>query len=124
MSKKLKITKENQRSLDGMMTVSQLEDGRNAADFMCCENVEMEPFSGTFKVQGMHDGNLYMTEKPKRKRNQPLFREDNSSLSHGHDDYWYFVFRIENSRIGELPGLLIKQASVIANKLIRELFKH
>ena len=87
-------------------------------------NVEMEPFSGTFKVQGMHDGNLYMTEKPKRKRNQPLFREDNSSLSHGHDDYWYFVFRIENSRIGELPGLLIKQASVIANKLIRELFKH
>jgi hypothetical protein len=119
MSKKLKITKEKQISLDGMMTVSQLEDGRKAADFMCCENVEMEPFSGTFKVQGMHDGNLYMTEKPKRKRNQPVFREDNASLSLGSDGFWYFVFRMQN--IIELPGELIRQASIIARKVIKEI---
>jgi hypothetical protein len=119
MSKKLKITKEKQISLDGMMTVSQLEDGRKAADFMCCENVEMEPFSGTFKVQGMHDGNLYMTEKPKRKRNQPVFREDNASLSLGSDGFWYFVFRMQN--IIELPGELIRQATIIARKVIKEI---
>ena len=119
MSKKLKITKEKQISLDGMMTVSQLEDGRKAADFMCCENVEMEPFSGTFKVQGMHDGNLYMTEKPKRKRNQPVFREDNASLSLGSDGFWYFVFRMQN--ITELPGELIRQATIIARKVIKEI---
>ena len=119
MSKKLKITKEKQISLDGIMTVSQLEDGRKAADFMCCENVEMEPFSGTFKVQGMHDGNLYMTEKPKRKRNQPVFREDNASLSLGSDGFWYFVFRMQN--IIELPGELIRQATIIARKVIKEI---
>ena len=119
MSKKLKITKEKQISLDGMMTVSQLEDGRKAADFMCCENVEMEPFSGTFKVQGMHDGNLYMTEKPKRKRNQPVFREDNASLSLGSDGFWYVVFRMQN--IIELPGELIRQATIIARKVIKEI---
>ena len=119
MSKKLKITKEKQISLDGMMTVSQLEDGRKAADFMCCENVEMEPFSGTFKVQGMHDGNLYMMEKPKRKRNQPVFREDNASLSLGSDGFWYFVFRMQN--IIELPGELISQATIIARKVIKEI---
>ena len=119
MSKKLKITKEKQISLDGMMTVSQLEDGRKAADFMCCENVEMEPFSGTFKVQGMHDGNLYMTEKPKRKRNQPVFKEDNASLSLGSDGFWYFVFRMQN--IIELPGELIRQATIIARKVIKEI---
>ena len=119
MSKKLKITKEKQISLDGMMTVSQLEDGRKAADFMCCENVEMEPCSGTFKVQGMHDGNLYMTEKPKRKRNQPVFREDNASLSLGSDGFWYFVFRMQN--IIELPGELIRQATIIARKVIKEI---
>ena len=119
MSKKLKITKEKQISLDGMMTVSQLEDGRKAADFMCCENVEMEPFSGTFKVQGMHDGNLYMTEKPKRRRNHPVFREDNASLSLGSDGFWYFVFRMQN--IIELPGELIRQATIIARKVIKEI---
>ena len=119
MSKKVNITKEKQISLDGMMTVSQLEDGRKAADFMCCENVEMEPFSGTFKVQGMHDGNLYMTEKPKRKRNQPVFREDNASLSLGSDGFWYFVFRMQN--IIELPGELIRQATIIARKVIKEI---
>ena len=119
MSKKVNITKEKKVTLDGLMTVSQLEDGRKAADFMCCENVEMEPFSGTFKVQGMHDGNLYMTEKPKRKRNQPVFREDNASLSLGSDGFWYFVFRMQN--IIELPGELIRQATIIARKVIKEI---
>jgi hypothetical protein len=121
MSKKVNITKEKKVMLDGMMTVSQLEDGRTAADFMCCDDVEIKPFSGTFKVQGMHDGNIYMSEKPKRKRNHPVFREDNASLSFGSDKYWYFVFRTQN--ITELPGELIRQASIIARKVIKELLK-
>ena len=121
MSKKVNITKEKKVMLDGMMTVSQLEDGRKAADFMCCEDVEIKPFSGTFKVQGMHDGNIYMSEKPKRKRNHPVFREDNASLSFGSDKYWYFVFRTQN--ITELPGELIRQASIIARKVVEEILK-
>ena len=124
MNKIVNISVKREVTLDGMVTVSKLENGLKTADFMCCEDVELKPFSGVFKVQGMHDGNIYMTERPKRKRNHPIYRVDNASLSLGADDVWYFVFRIENSRIGELPGLLIKQASVIANKLIRELFKH
>ena len=121
MNKKVNISKEKKVTLDGLMTVSQLEDGRKAADFTCCEDVEIKPFSGTFKVQGMHNGNIYMSEKPKRKRNHPVFREDNASLSFGSDKYWYFVFRTQN--ITELPGELIRQASIIARKVVEEILK-
>ena len=82
MIKKIeKITIERQVTLDGMMTFGMLENGLKTADFTCCEDVEMDAFSGTFKVQGMRDGNVYMTQKPKRVRNKAIFRDDNASLS-------------------------------------------
>ena len=107
--------------LDGLLTLGVLENGLHTADFMCCEDVEMDAFSGTFKVQGMRDGNVYMTEKPKRVKNKPIFRDDNASLSYGKDNRWYFCFSMDGDCIGELPEQLVRQAGAIAQKVVREL---
>ena len=115
------ISSERQISLDGLMTIGMLENGLKTADFACCEDVEMEAFSGDFKVQGMRDGNVYMTEKPKRIKNKPIFREDNSSFSHGKDKKYYFYFSLDEDQLKQLPEKLVRQASVIAQKVIREL---
>ena len=119
--KKFIITKERQITLDGLLTIGMLGTGLRTIEFECCEDVEVEPFKGDFRVQGMHDGNVYMTEKPKRIRNKAIFRDDNASLSHGQDGRWYFYFSLDEDRIGELPELLVRQASSIAQKVIREL---
>ena len=58
--------------LDGLLTLGKLENGLRAMDFMCCEDVKMDAFSGNFKVQGMRDGNVYMQEHKKRARNNSL----------------------------------------------------
>ena len=108
-------------TVDGMMVFGQTEDGLKTADFECCEDVEMQAFIAKCKVQIMRDGNVYITELPKRVRNQAIFREDNSSLSHGQDGRYYFYFSIDESRVGELPEQLVRQASAIANKVIRKL---
>lgn len=105
------------------MTISMLENGLMTADFMCSEDVIMESFSGTFKVQGMRDGNLYLTQKPKRVRNKAIFRDDNSSLSQGQDKRWYFYFSLDENQLEQLPEKLVHQASAIAQKVIRELIK-
>ena len=104
-----------------MMTIGMLENGLKTADFMCCEDVEMEAFSGDFKVEGKRDGNVYMTEKPKRIRNKALFRDDNASLSQGQDKRWYFFFSLEEDQLEQLPDKLVRQASAIAQKVLREL---
>ena len=118
-----KITIERQVTLDGMMTIGMLENGLKTADFQCCEDIEMETFSGTFKVQGMRDGNVYMTQIPKRVRNKAIFRDDNASLSQGQDRRWYFYFSLDEDELELLPGKLVRQASAIAQKVIRELIK-
>ena len=119
--KKIIFTTQKQVTLDGLMTIGMLENGLHSADFTCCEDVELDAFSGTFKVQGMRDGNVYMTEKPKRQKNKPLFRDDNSSLSLGRDGKYYFVFTLPEQLVAELPEQLVRQASAIAQKVIREL---
>ena len=115
------ISSEKQVSLDGLMTIGMLENGLKIADFMCCEDVEMEAFSGTFKVEGKRDGNVYMTEKPKRIRNKAIFRDDNASLSQGQDKRWYFYFSLDEDQLEQLPDKLVRQASAIAQKVLREL---
>ena len=112
---------EKQVTLDGLMTFGLLETGLHTLDFECIEDVEMEPFAGDFHVQGMRDGNVYMQQKPKRARNQAIFREDNSSLSHGRDGKWYFYFSLDDDLIDELPEQLVRQASAIAQKVIKQL---
>ena len=123
MANIIRISSERQVTLDGLMTIGMLENGLKTADFMCCEDVEMEAFSGTFKVQGMRDGNVYMTQQPKRIRNKAIFRDDNASLSQGQDKRWYFYFSLDEDQLYQLPEKLVRQASAIAQKVIRELIK-
>lgn len=99
------------------MTFGMIENGElRTAQFECLEDVEMESFHGCFRVQGMRDGNVYMTEKRKKKHGRPLFREDNSSLSLGRNGYYYFVFTMPEHLITKLPKELVRQARVIAKK--------
>ena len=114
---KIKVKKVmKQLTLDGLMTIGVMEDGRHSADFQCCEDVEMEKFIGRFKVQAMHDGNLYMEEYPKRIRNHPLFRQDNSSLSLGRNGMYYCVFWLPEAEVRALPEKLVRQANEAAAK--------
>ena len=105
--------------VEGLMVLGKLTTELRTLDFECCEDMEMEPFEGIFKVQGMRDGNLYMTEKPKRIRNKALFRDDNSSLSLGQNGRYYFVFSMSEERVLELPQQLVRQAKAIANKFLK-----
>lgn len=107
--------------LDGLLTLGLLENGLRVADFQCCEDVLLDAFSGTFKVQVMRDGNIYMQQKPQRVRNKAIFRDDNSSLSQGQDKRWYFYFSLDEDQLELLPEKLVKQAGAIAQKVMREL---
>lgn len=113
----LKIHAESQVTLDGLMTLGMLETGLHTADFMCCEDVELEAFSGTFKVEVKRDGNVYMTEQPKRVRNKAIFRDDNATLSQGQDKRWYFYFSLDEDQLEQLPEKLVRQAKAIARKV-------
>ena len=119
--KKIIISTERQVMLDGLMTLGLLENGLRTADFTCCEDVELDAFSGTFKVEGKRDGNVYMTQLPKRVHNKALFRDDNATLSKGRDGKYYFYFSLDEDRLEELPEQLVRQARTIAQKVIREL---
>lgn len=110
-----------QVTLDGMITFSQFENGMRAADFHCCEEVTIEPFCAHCKVQAMRDGNVYISQLPARKRNRPLFREDNCSLSLGHDGRYHFTFNLPAEHVGLLPQELVRQASVIARKVMMDI---
>ena len=118
---KIVITTEKQAMIEGLMTLGMLENGLRTADFMCCEDVSLDAFSGTFKVEGKRDGNVYMTEKPKRVKNKPIYREDNASLSQGQDKRWYFYFSLDEDQLEQLPEKLVRQAGAIAQKVLREL---
>jgi hypothetical protein len=108
--------------LNGFMAVSQ-ENNLHILDFVCCEDVQMQAFTGKCKVELMRDGNVYMSELPKRAKNKPLFREDNCSLSHARNGRYYFVFSLGEDEVQLLPQKLMDQASAIARKVIRELMK-
>ena len=118
---KIIITTERQAMLDGLLTLGILDNGLRIADFQGCEDVLLDAFSGTFKVEGKRDGNVYMTEKPKRIRNKALFRDDNASLSQGQDNRWYFYFSLDEDQLEQLPDKLVRQAGAIAQKVLREL---
>ncbi len=113
--------KKNQRevTLDGMMTISKSSNNLYQADFQCCEDVKIESFIGRFKVQGMRNGDVYMEELPKRPRNKPLFKLDNSSFSLGRNGLYYFNFRMPESELRALPEQLMKDAREAAGKVIK-----
>ena len=103
--------------VDGLMTFGETDNGLHTLDFMCTECVEMEPFLTDCKVQAMRDGNVYITEKPKRVRGKALFREDNSTLTLGRDGRYYFVFTLPEAKADSLPDTLVHQALSIAQKV-------
>ena len=105
-------------TLDGQMTLYKNENGLNLMDFACAEQVRIEAFTATCKVQAMRDGNVYITEKKRRKRNKPIFREDHSSLSLGTDGIYYFVFRLPAEMVEQLPERLAHEALAIAQKVV------
>ena len=131
LTNQLKMKKDNsnnkrtalksQTTLNGMMTFGKNDNGLRLMDFACCEEVMMEPFTGDFKVQAMRDGNVYITEKKKRVRNKPIFREDHSSLSLGFDGVYYFTFRFSAGLVDELPEKLAHEALTIAQKVVNEI---
>ena len=123
MEIKIKINPERITNVDGMMTFGKTEDGLNVLDFKATEPVEMQAFVATCKVQAMHDGNVYITERPRRVHNTPLFREDNCSLTLGRDGKYYFVFTLTEDKIDKLPELLMFQALTIAQKVERIILK-
>lgn len=124
MSKKLnKKNAEKTTMVDGIMTFGKTDKGQNLLDFTCTEFVEISPFIANCKVQVMRDGNTYITERPKRIHNKPLFREDNSSLTLGRDGRYYFIFSLEKGQVKRLPEALVHQALAIAQKVERMILK-
>ena len=103
------------------MTFIKWANGQHTADFECCDKVKMEPYSAICKVQTMRDGNVYITQLPKRVRNKPMFRDDCCSFTLGHDRRYYFVFSMPEELVDELPQELVRQAGAIAQKVLREL---
>ena len=116
MNKRIKISSKRVVTLEGMMSFGKSETGLRTADFACCENVEMEDFTGNCRVQMMRDGNVYITELPKRQRNKPMFRQDHSSLSKGRNGRYYFVFSLPEELAGEIPETLVREAKEAARK--------
>jgi hypothetical protein len=115
-SSKAKVVREV--TLDGLMTIGQLDNGLHEADFKNCEEgVHIDPFRGKCMMQLMRDGNVYITELPKRIRNAPLFREDHSSLSLGRDEWAYFVYRQPVEQLAQVPENLLKEALAIGKKI-------
>ena len=102
---------------EGMMSFGELENGLKTMDFTSLSYVKMEECTANFKVKSMRDGNVYMTQIPRRPRNHSLFRDDNASLSLGKNGRFYFVFTLPEEMIDDLPAELIRQASAIAQKV-------
>ena len=123
MNKNRRQTFGKTTSLTGLMTFGTTDDKKHIMDFACTEYVEMEAFVGDCKVQAMRDGNVYITEKPKRVRGKALFREDNSTLTLGRDGRFYFVFTMEEGQVRQLPAALAHQAWAIAKKVERVMLK-
>ena len=112
-----KSNKKSIITLDGMMTIGKTKEGLRTADFICNDYVEMEAFEGKCKVQMMRDGMMYITELPKRVRNQAIFRDDNCSLSRGVNRRYYFVFTMPDEELEQIPSELVRQARAIAEKI-------
>ena len=116
---KKKIQVDHITTLNGMMTFGIIDDRQHILDFVNTGYAEMDPFIADCKVQAMRDGNVYITEKPRRIRGKALFREDNASLTLGRDHRYYFVFTLPKELLPELPDRLVFQSLAIAQKVDR-----
>ena len=117
----IKKVTERVLTVGGCMTFIKWANGQHTADFESDDKVDMEDFTAICKVQAMRDGNVYITQLPKRIRNKALFRDDNCTFTLGRDGRYYFVFTMPKHMVNKLPVQLIRQAAAIAQKVIREL---
>ena len=92
--------------VDGMMSFGKLENGQRMADFVCTEHAEIEPFSGNFKVQALHNGCMTMVQKPKRYRGKPFRRGLRWSLSLTRNGMILINWRIPVGEIDKAPFYL------------------
>ena len=115
-----KNKKQHQVTLDGLMTIETLDTGLHALQFDCCDDFEGEPFKGRFRVQCMRDGNIYMNQYAKRIPNHAMFRDDNASLTLGRNKRYYFVFTMPEELAEQMPEQLVRQATLIAQKMMRQ----
>ena len=109
-------------TVDGLMTIGKLDNDLNQADFVPCEDVEVEPCIGRFKVQILRNGYVYLEQLAKRIRNNPLFRLAHSSFSYGKNAVYYYNFYIPDSEAERLPDLLEQEAHEAAER-VREMLK-
>ena len=109
-------------TVDGLMTFGKLDNNLNQADFVPCEDVEVEPCIGRFKVQILRNGYVYLEQLAKRIRNSPLFRLAHSSFSYGRNAIYYYNFYIPDSEAERLPDLLEQEAHEAAER-VREMLK-
>ena len=107
--------------IEGKMTFAQDNNGLHLLNFTNDEDAMMAPFKAYCKVLVMRDGNVYIIEQPKRIKNHPIFRDDNSSLTLGRDGKYYFVFILPEAQVNELPKQLVRQANAIAQKVEDEI---
>jgi len=122
MKKTIKKTKRENLEVNGLMVLGEFENKMRRADFVCCEDVEVTPFRGNCKVQLMHDGNMYITELPKRVKSKPLMRQTHSSFSLGKNKRYYFIFSLSAEDLHLLPALLIKEAKAIVKYILNTHF--
>ena len=115
------MTIKSQTQIGGTMTFIETDQNLRLLDFTNDEDAMMTPATFESKVQLMRDGNVYITEKKKRKRNKPIFREDHSSLSLGHDGKYYFYFAMSAELVDDLPERLAHEALAIAQKVVNEI---
>lgn len=121
MKKIIKKDTNKERYYEGVVSLGELKNGLRVADVVSIDDVEVENFTGHCKVQIMRDGHIYITQLPKPPKNHPLYRDDNCSLSLGRDGKYYFVFTLPEQLVDELPRELVRQASAIAQKVLRSL---
>ena len=62
MEIKIQINPERTTTVDGMMTIGKTDNGQHVLDFKATEQVEMPAFIANCLVQGMTDGDVYITE--------------------------------------------------------------
>ena len=76
MEIKIQINSERTTMVDGMMTIGKTDNGQYVLDFKATEYVELPTFKAHCFVQGMRNGDVYITEtQPSTagKRNQQVF---------------------------------------------------
>ena len=103
--------------VDGMMTFGKLDNNMNQADFVPCEDVEVEPCIGRFKVQILRNGHVYLEQLAKRIRNNPLFRLAHSSFSYGRNAVYYYRFYAPDSEVERIPDLMEQEAHEAAERI-------